>query len=831
VRRRLGIVGICALLGCGTWLLFVSLRARVEAARSRQLILLASESMHLLRTKLERSTEVLHGIGALFAVQPSVTRENFATFVSRSLARQPELRALEWIPRVPEVERGTFEQAARDEGLRGFQFTEETPAGLRRAAARDEYFPVLFLEPRTGNEEALGFDLGAEPDRRRALERARDEGRAVATQAVKLAQERAGQLGFLVFLPVYRPLPVNAPVVASVNDRRDALLGFALAVFRIGDLLGPTLQALSLRGLDTTVIERSTGQLLVKASGRGGAVELQHGRLGQRDPGADAGPGEPGTADLLDVSGSAWLVRFQPSELFLAGQGQGAAWWVLAAGLVLTALAGGYLSSNLRRRSEAEDAVRRKAEDDAARANRAKSAFLANMSHEIRTPLNAILGYAQILEREPHLPPGGREAVGAIGSSGWHLLELVSEILDLAKIEDGRVELRESEFELGALLSEIALLFEKRCRDKRLTFRLEGAPAVRTLVRGDAMKLRQVLINLVGNAVKFTETGRVVLATEADDQGRRRFSVTDSGVGIAPELLELIFQPFQQGPATRPRGGTGLGLTIARAHVALMGGQLTVESQPGAGSTFWFEIALPAVAPARESKGPADPRAVEALPVPLRVLIVDDARENRAVLARMLETMGARPEHATSGAEALVKAARLPAQTPAVVFLDVRLPDLDGPEVARRLRALPGMQLHIVAHSASAFGHEREHYLRGGFDDFLAKPVTWQSLERCLRTAAGKSAPTATAASPPQAAALAPALRRRLLEAVHLHSATELRRCVQELSTSGAGGAALGAAINEALRDYDMDAVLAALAQADAQQTVLPWPAREEPRA
>ncbi len=256
MRRRLVVAAACLILAAGSWTLYVSLREKERAAVARQMNLLAQESAFLLRSKLEHSTEVLHGIAALFELRPEVGRAEFRTFVGRSLLRQPELKALEWILRVPEVERGSFEQAFRDDGIDGFQFTEKRGDVLVRAAARDEHFPVMFVEPLASNEEALGFDLAANPERRRALERARDTGNPAATQPVRLAQEKEEQLGFLVFQPVYRRMSPRL----TVAERRGALLGFALAVYRIGDLLGGTARALAAREIDVSVFDRQNGR-------------------------------------------------------------------------------------------------------------------------------------------------------------------------------------------------------------------------------------------------------------------------------------------------------------------------------------------------------------------------------------------------------------------------------------------------------------------------------------------------------------------------------------------------------------------------------------------
>jgi signal transduction histidine kinase/DNA-binding NarL/FixJ family response regulator len=875
-RRRLVVGLVCAgMAGCFALLFFV-LRAREIESLRQQLVALSHENVHLLQSKIERSTEVLRSIVALFELQPDLDRQDFHSFVRGALERQPELKALEWIPRVPAVERSRFEQLAHEDGYPGFQLTERLPSGaLGRARARDEYFPVYFVEPLAGNEAALGFDLASNPERLQALQEARDGDRPTATQPVRLAQEKGRELGFLVFLPVYR---AGAPR-ETTTERRAALQGFALAVFRIGDLLDLPLRELAGRGVDVLVFDASSGQRLIEARA-GAAPLLRPGVFG--DPPPPKSPEATAVDRTLALAERRWVVRFSPTAAFRARHAQGQAVWVVPFGLLFTLLAGAYVSSEIRRREEierrvvertaalsseiearrkaeqalasandllearvaertaalarsnealqAEIAVRKRAEETAAAANEAKSTFLANMSHEIRTPLNAILGYAQILERDPGLAPSCRTAIETIASSGRHLLGLVNEILDLAKIEAGRMELRERDFDLGSLLQEISVLFGQRCREKGLVFRLEGAPRERLLVGGDGVKLRQVLINLVGNAVKFTETGEVVLRTAVLDGDRRLFEVADTGVGIPMSVREDVFEAFHQGGGPRkPRGGTGLGLTIARAHVELMRGRLKVESEPGRGSVFSFVIPMPAVGPAgndRAGELAAGVTCELSGGDRLSALVIDDVRENREVLGRMLATLGCDVLTAEDGETGLAEA-RVLAQgrRRAVVFLDVRLPDLDGREVARALGRQGGETLHLVAHSASAFAHQRQSYLQSGFDDFLAKPVSFESLVACLRTVpdvrlqnqtvpAAPAPPAAPGPATPWAVTLPEALRRRLAEAARLQNATELRRCLRDLSGLTPAPQDLVERLACALRNYDMDAVLAAVAPA-----------------
>jgi len=242
----------------------------------------------------------------------------------------------------------------------------------------------------------------------------------------------------------------------------------------------------------------------------------------------------------------------------------------------------------------AEVLVRQKAELRAASANEAKGRFLANLSHEIRTPMNAILGYAQILRRDNSLRDDQREAMGAIASSGDHLLALIDDILDLSKIEAGRVELYPVEFDLERQIDEVAAMFRQRCGEKGLELIVQNRAALSgaSRARGDQRKLRQVLINLMGNAVKFTDKGFVRLTVERSAEGLITFEVTDTGPGIAPEAIAVVFEPFQQGPASERRGGAGLGLAISRQYVELMGGKLGVESGIGKGARFSFAVDL-----------------------------------------------------------------------------------------------------------------------------------------------------------------------------------------------------------------------------------------------
>ncbi|GAB2837409.1 hypothetical protein GCM10027277_00230 [Pseudoduganella ginsengisoli] len=374
---------------------------------------------------------------------------------------------------------------------------------------------------------------------------------------------------------------------------------------------------------------------------------------------------------------------------------------------------------------------------EAQAASRAKSTFLASMSHEIRTPLNAVLGYAQLLEHDPQLPPALQANVAPITKAGNHLLHLLSDILDLSKIEAGQMALHATGFDLHALVDEVALLFVLRCRQKGLQWRCEKHVAAPCPVDGDAGKLRQVLINLLGNAVKFTEHGSVTLRVSAAHDGIR-FDVADTGPGIAPEDQALVFEPFRQTDSGSRHGGTGLGLAIASRQVQMMGGHLALESRPTLqGACFTFTLPL-AHATAHEAARMAAPSQAPLRLAPAShpaLLVVDDNPDNRHILSAMLANMGASVQQAGSGDAALQMLRRQPAD---LVFMDIRMPGMDGMQTLARLRQEWGAAApRCVAITASALAHETERYLAAGFDGFVAKPFLFSQIGDCLQRQLG----------------------------------------------------------------------------------------------
>lgn len=372
------------------------------------------------------------------------------------------------------------------------------------------------------------------------------------------------------------------------------------------------------------------------------------------------------------------------------------------------------------------------AKEAAEAANRAKSEFLANMSHELRTPLNGILGYAQLLQRNPDLSDSQLKGLQTIQQCGKHLLTLINDILDLSKVEAQKLELHIEEFALPEFLASIADLFYLRVEEKGLFFLYECLSPLPSRVLGDEKRLRQVLINLLSNAVKFTERGGVFLKVGFVGAQTIRFRVEDTGQGIDPAYLEVIFQPFRQvGDPARHLEGTGLGLAISQHLVQLMGGQLQVTSQLGQGSQFWFDIELPVVAevvPANSTH--RDLKIIGFQGPPRRILVVDDRPENRTLLVSLLAPLGFEVQEAVDGADCLAKAVHC---RPDAILLDLVMPTLDGIEATRRLRQIAALQTTvIIATSASAFENDRQASLEAGCNDFIPKPIQEKELFTCL---------------------------------------------------------------------------------------------------
>ena len=386
----------------------------------------------------------------------------------------------------------------------------------------------------------------------------------------------------------------------------------------------------------------------------------------------------------------------------------------------------------------------------AERASQSKSEFLAAMSHEIRTPMTGVLGMADLLAMES-LDAGQKRYVDAIRHSGQHLLHIINSILDFSRIEAGKVELERIDFAPADVLERVRSIMAPQVAARGLDLHIEQASAGPLMVRGDPTRLNQILVNLVGNGLKFTHRGGVTLAVRelpAPAGGiRLRFEVQDTGIGIALDRQAELFQPFVQADSSTARryGGSGLGLAICQRLVVAMGGVIGLTSELGRGSLFWFELPFDRGRAATANDEPIEPARAS----PLRLLVVDDVPINRELLSEVLARQGHEVLLAGDGADALDLARRVDLD---VVLMDVQMPVMDGIEATRRIRQLPGPQatVPIFALSASMVASERQRYLAAGMNLCLSKPIVWTELFAALAEVAHTERPGGAFTAPGQ---------------------------------------------------------------------------------
>jgi signal transduction histidine kinase/DNA-binding response OmpR family regulator len=399
---------------------------------------------------------------------------------------------------------------------------------------------------------------------------------------------------------------------------------------------------------------------------------------------------------------------------------------------------------HLEEQVEKRSAALRVAKEEADAANQAKSEFLANMSHEIRTPLNAILGYADILRRRGdsgRAPQDRLEAIDAIYASGKHLLELINDILDLSKIEAGKMEMEIGTCDPWQIITQLASVMRSQATTKNIELRVRNEGLIPQTIRGDPTRLRQCLVNLVGNAIKFTEAGYVRVTAglaRSDGQPMMRFEVRDTGIGMTAAQLKKIFSPFSQADSTTTRkyGGTGLGLTITKRLTEAMGGKLSVTSEQGQGSTFALEVPTGSLEgvpmledPAEATHGEPELAAVETAKLTGRVLVAEDSPVNRAMLLTMLADLDVETTIAENGEVAVAKAGSEPFD---LILMDWHMPVMDGLEATKHLR-MSGNEVPVVALTASAMAGDREACMAAGCSGYLSKPIEFDTLVAELR--------------------------------------------------------------------------------------------------
>jgi PAS domain S-box-containing protein len=476
-----------------------------------------------------------------------------------------------------------------------------------------------------------------------------------------------------------------------------------------------------------------------------------------------------------------------------------------------------------------EDEVRQRtaelmsARDAAEAANQAKSVFLANMSHELRTPLNAILGYSSLMSSDEQMSASQRGNLDIINRNGEHLLSLINDVLEMAKIEAGGVQLEIAPFDLGGMVRDVIEMMELRCQEKGLQLRLDQSSVFPHYIKGDMARLRQILLNLLSNAVKFTERGSVTvrLGVRDDQQQHLVVEVEDTGQGISPEDQKRLFKPFVQLNEGTVSQGTGLGLTITRQFVQMMGGEIDIESEYGRGSLF--RVVLPIVSASEaDVLNNQTKRAGEVIglapkqPV-FRILIAEDQQDNQLLLNRLMTNVGFSTRLVANG-EACVKAFQQ--WHPHLIWMDWRMPVMDGVEACREIRRLPGGgRVKIIAVTASAFKEEREEAIGASMDDLVRKPYRPDELYDCMARHLGlkflyaekeraETADLALPLTPTMLEVIPPTLRQQLHGALERLDSEQITAIIKDIAINQSK---LALTLDQLASNFDYPAILQAL--------------------
>ncbi|MCB9408855.1 CHASE domain-containing protein [Mycolicibacterium sp.] len=746
-------------------------------------------------------------VGLLRSSEAPITRTGWKTFAD-SLKLRTQFRgiqALGYAVIVSPDEKANFEKGVRAEGFPDF--------AIKPTGDRDPYSAIRYIEPFDfRNQRAFGFDMYSEPTRREAMQSAARTGLATVSDPVQLVQETENdiQRGFLMYVPYYRD---GAPV-DTVEQRENALIGWVYAAFRTRDLMVGVLPP-EAREYFTEIFygDNTAAQSLLYESPR--ASDFKPDRVAQNS---------------LPIGDRTWTTRFTSDKTLSPTSLE--PWIVGGAGLVIDALLFVIIASLAMRRQRAEELALQMTADlrasneslravteHAKAANRAKSDFLSAMSHELRTPLNSILGFSDLLRRDPTASADQRADLDIINRSGTHLLGLINQVLEMAKIESGRTALEPSPVDLPALVNDVELMMRGPAEAAGLRFVVEMADDVARYIVCDAQKVRQIMLNLLDNSLKFTAGGGVSLRVKTVTGAGLRLviEVEDSGAGIPEDQQQRIFEPFVR-LQNVAAPGTGIGLALVADYLRLMGGEVEVTSKVGVGSLFRISIPVEPAKAGDITPVDASRRVVGLAPgqPQWRVLVVEDEPLNRQVLGRLLEQVGFVLAYAENGAQCLTIFDEF---RPHFIWMDRRMPVMDGVEATSRIRQREGgREVKIAALTAAVLEDQRKEWVRAGIDGFVGKPFRESEVFDCMKSLLGVKyiyEDQADQSDTPSGIDLSPGLRAlpetvrtQLAEALVIGQSSEITRAIDKVRETNP---ALADALAIPVADFNYGVVLEAL--------------------
>lgn len=701
---------------------------------------LSKDNEQALIHRIESYRQSLDSGAALFASSNLVTRDDWKTFVDILKIEEtlPGINGIGFIEQVLRSQESAYVKDVSSRGVKGFAVHPRTQWS--------EILPIAFIEPMSINKEAVGLDIGFEANRRAAAQMARDTGEATITKRIFLVQDHEKSAGFLLLRPMYQP----GLALKTVSQRRAAFRGWIYAPF-IASRFMQGLTASQGRNFGITVHDgNSTSESELIFENEPGSMTSRSARYS--------------VTKVLPIMGQQWTVSWHSTPEFESSVGTQEPKFVLIGGLALVLAFATLVLFYARREAYVKQEVKNKTQilvdkekeivsalEVAEAATGAKSKFLANMSHEIRTPMNGVIGFTQLLD-DGTLNETQKKYVRLISDSGSAMMTLLNDILDISKVDSGSMTITPEPFDVRDLLNSCVKIFSPNAEEKNLTILVEVDEGLPQWVQVDGFRLRQIVMNLLANAIKFTETGYITISAkfletgESGDAGscqpKLAILVADTGVGIALDRQDAIFEPFTQedDSTARKHGGSGLGLTICSQLIELMGGSIQLESHVGRGSKFTVEIPVDRLEEATSEnliKFPTQPQPHGENAVgTIRILVAEDHDVNQVLIGEMLARLGYEYELAVDGAEAvaMIRKAELAENQYDLVLMDLQMPYVDGFKATQMVReqGIDAKMLPIVALTANAFEQDVQRCIEAGMQAHLAKPLTIEDLREAV---------------------------------------------------------------------------------------------------
>lgn len=729
--RKLQVVLPIVMIFIAIWFFFLlSLNNNQNKIQSR--FDLISNNVHKdIEERFSLLKNKLLAFSAFFNASEHVERKEFKRFSEILLSHDQIFDGIGWTEIIPNSKRQQLEQDYREQGYFDFTLKEFSNDGkLVPAKRRDFYYPVLYIYPYEPNKKALGLDLGSEGSRRKALFKAQEMNEPVATAPLTLAQETDNFKSTILYAPIYKIYDVKLG---------HHFLGYVSGVVRFKKTFGNILEDAKKAGLTISIFDRTEEKkdsYLIRAD----SMPVTQLKSNQ---------------NIIQFGSRKYLIDIFATPEFLAGHRDWGSWLILTGGFLMAALLQAFLlnivnSISIVRSQVAEKTKElRETTDKANQANEAKSQFLANMSHELRTPLNAIIGFVNLCLKGD-LTTKQSEYLGNVNLASNTLLGLINQTLDFSKIEAGKLELDIREFSLLDLLKKMRALFYLSAKEKGLDFEIQIVDSLPVNLIGDSLRIEQIILNLLGNALKFTSAGFIRMTIEqvgeVNEDIRLNITIEDSGIGIPEDKVERLFEAFSQADSSTSRkyGGTGLGLSISLALSELMGGTLSAVSEQGKGSRFRLSLPFPSTTETsqftmmdlnKHQETAVQNSALDSIEGTvlngLRVLLVEDVLLNQTMAKELLESHGMIISIANNGQEAIDALLQSPHFD--VILMDLQMPIMDGYEASKRIREKVEFDnIPIIAMTANAMEDDVQRCLSAGMQGHVSKPIDEQILLKTI---------------------------------------------------------------------------------------------------